>query len=108
MKYMPRMNWVTVKLLSQEKTAGGILLPEASKEDRLARVIDVGPGEWHHDGQLKRPAPEVKPGDLVMITHSGNSKMFQERWVGHRKDNILLVMNEEIVAVCTEEPLITA
>jgi chaperonin GroES len=51
----------------QEKTKGGIILPEAAKEDspEQGKVVAVGPGKLQENG--KRSPMEVKKGDKVIF-----------------------------------------
>lgn len=52
---------------SEEKTAGGILLPDTAKEKpQVGEVVAVGPGKYSDDGS--RQAPEVKVGDKVLYS----------------------------------------
>ena len=47
---------------SEEKTAGGILLPDSAKEKpQVGEVAQVGPGKLNDDGS--RQTPEVSIGD---------------------------------------------
>ena len=51
---------------AEEKTAGGIVLPDTAKEKPLrGTVVAVGPGRTLRSG--KRLEPSVKKGDLVMF-----------------------------------------
>jgi chaperonin GroES len=58
---------VVVKPLEEEeRTKGGIVLPDTAKEKpQHGEVIAVGPGEWDEDGK-KRIALDVKEGDRVL------------------------------------------
>jgi chaperonin GroES len=50
---------------AEEKTAGGILLPDTAKQKpQQGKVIAVGPGKLTDDG--KRTAVGVKAGDTVL------------------------------------------
>lgn len=50
---------------AEEKTAGGIVLPEAAKEKpQQGKVVAVGPGRLNKDGV--RTAPDLKTGDVVV------------------------------------------
>ena len=50
----------------QEKTSGGIYLPESSREEtHIAEVIAVGEGRFSESGQLIKPS--VKKGQIVLI-----------------------------------------
>ena len=51
---------------AEEKTAGGIVLPDTAKEKPLrGEVVAVGPGRTLKSG--KRLEPSVKKGDVVMF-----------------------------------------
>ena len=57
---------VVKKLDAEEKTAGGIVLPDTAKEKpQQAEVLAVGPGRVDDKGS--RVAPEVKVGDKVLF-----------------------------------------
>ena len=66
-KLRPLADRVVVKILeSEEKTKGGIFLPDTAKEKpQQAKVIAVGPGKILDDG--KRSPIDVKEGDLVLF-----------------------------------------
>lgn len=50
---------------AEEKTAGGIILPDTAKEKPIeGTVVAVGPGKTTDDGKLIKP--EVKVGDRVL------------------------------------------
>ncbi|MGF1536418.1 MAG: co-chaperone GroES [Elainellaceae cyanobacterium] len=52
---------------SEEKTAGGILLPETAKEKpQIGEIVQVGPGKRGDDGA--RQELEVKVGDKVLYS----------------------------------------
>merc|ERR1712164_28219 len=52
---------------SEEKTAGGILLPDTAKEKpQVGEVAQVGPGKRNEDGS--RQSPEVSVGDKVLYS----------------------------------------
>lgn len=96
MKYIPRGTWIIVNLLTQEKTKGGIMLPETAKENRLARVEAVGEGQRYMNGEVY--PLNIKPGDVVFITPHVQQKEFHERYIGPRADNRILLMDDEVVA----------
>ncbi|MCX7803846.1 MAG: co-chaperone GroES [Planctomycetota bacterium] len=57
---------VVQRMDAEEKTAGGIVLPDTAKEKpQKGKVIAVGPGKLSDDG--KRTPPEVKVGDIVLF-----------------------------------------
>ena len=73
MKLRPLDDGVVLKQLeAQEKTAGGIFLPEAAKEKpQIGKVVAVGPGKVLDSG--KRAAMSVKKNDEVLYgKYSGN------------------------------------
>lgn len=52
---------------SEEKTAGGILLPDSAKEKpQMGEVVAVGEGKRNDDGS--RSAVDVKVGDKVLYS----------------------------------------
>jgi chaperonin GroES len=52
---------------SEEKTAGGILLPDTAKEKpQIGEVMQIGPGKRNDDGA--RQELEVKIGDKVLYS----------------------------------------
>ena len=63
---------VVEPLEAEEKTAGGILLPDTAKEKpQRGKVLAVGPGKLSDDG--KRLAVSVAVGDEVVYgRYSGN------------------------------------
>lgn len=67
MKFRPLHDRVLVKRLdSDEKTAGGIIIPDAAKEKPMeGKVISVGSGAIDEHGK-KQPL-EVKAGDSVLF-----------------------------------------
>ena len=66
MKFRPLHDRVLIKVLdSEEKTAGGIIIPDTAKEKpSQGKVISVGPGARDNDGKLV--ALELKKGDTVL------------------------------------------
>ncbi len=55
------------RLEAEEKTAGGIVLPDTAKEKpQRGKVVAVGQGRLLEDG--KRFPPSVKPGDTVLFS----------------------------------------
>ena len=67
MKFRPLHDRVVVRRITQEeKTAGGIIIPDTAKEKPSeGEVIAVGPGARGDDGKI---APlEVKSGDRVLF-----------------------------------------
>ena len=67
MQLKPLADRIVVKVLTQEeKTRGGIVLPDTAKEKpQEAKVMAVGSGKVLENGQ--KLAPEVKAGDRVLF-----------------------------------------
>jgi len=67
MKFRPLHDRVVVRRLEQEeKTAGGIIIPDTAKEKpQQGEVVAVGPGV--HDTNGKLVALDVKKGDKVLF-----------------------------------------
>lgn len=73
MKIVPLNDKIVVERLeADDKTAGGIILPDTAKEKpKQGKVISVGEGKLLDDG--KRAAFQVKVGDRVLFTsYAGN------------------------------------
>ena len=67
MKFRPLHDRVVVRRLeAEEKTAGGIIIPDTAKEKPIeGEVIAVGPGARNEQGQLV--ALDVKEGDRILF-----------------------------------------
>ena len=66
MKFRPLHDRVVVKALdAEEKTAGGIIIPDTAQEKPMqGKVVAVGPGARGDDGRLVKP--DVKKGDVIL------------------------------------------
>src|ERR1700759_1510874 len=67
MKFRPLHDRVVVKRIeAEEKTAGGIIIPDTAKEKpQQGEIVSVGPGGRDESGKL---IPiDVKPGDRVLF-----------------------------------------
>lgn len=91
----PLADRVFVKISPQEeKTPGGILLPDNAKEKpQVGEVVQVGPGKRNEDGS--RTEPEVKVGDKVLYSkYAGTDiKLAQEDYVLLSEKDILAIVN---------------
>jgi chaperonin GroES len=67
MKIRPLADRVVVKRLAQEeKTKGGIIIPDSAKEKPIeGEVVAVGSGKVLKNGKV-RPL-DVKPGDRILL-----------------------------------------
>jgi len=67
MKFRPLHDRVVVRRLdAEEKTAGGIIIPDTAKEKPMeGKIVAVGPGTRNEQGQLV--ALDVKAGDRILF-----------------------------------------
>ena len=91
MKIRPLNDRLLVKRLKEEeKTAGGIIIPDSAKEKPAeGEVIAVGPGKSNDKGD--RVALQVKEGDRVLFSkYSGTDvKIDGEDYLIMREDDVL-------------------
>ena len=84
---------LATRLESEEKTKGGIIIPESAKEQPLeGKVIAVGDGKLLDDGSLRKLA--VKKGDKLLFgKYAGTEiKVEGEEVVILREDDILAII----------------
>ncbi|VAW37348.1 Heat shock protein 60 family co-chaperone GroES [hydrothermal vent metagenome] len=91
MKIRPLNDRILVQRLEQEeKTSGGIIIPDSAKEKPAeGKIIAVGNGKLNDDG--KRVALEVKEGDQVLFSKYGGTdvKVDGVDYLIMREDDIL-------------------
>src|SRR5260221_14372581 len=98
MKVVPLNDKIVVKRTeAEEKTAGGIVLPDTAKEKpKQGKVLSLGDGKLLDNG--KRANFQVKEGDRVLFTsYAGNE-------VNIDGDEDLIMTEEDILAVGEEAP----
>jgi chaperonin GroES len=81
------------RLESEEKTKGGIIIPDSAKEKPLeGKVIAVGKGKILDDGKVRELA--VKKGDKILFgKYSGTEiKVEGEEMVILREDDVLAII----------------
>ncbi|OKH51285.1 co-chaperone GroES [Calothrix sp. HK-06] len=79
---------------AEEKTAGGIFLPDTAKEkQQVGEVVEVGSGKRNDDGSYQQL--EVKVGDKVLYSKYGGTdiKLGSEDYVLLREQDILAVVS---------------
>ncbi|MHC1728831.1 MAG: co-chaperone GroES [Syntrophobacteraceae bacterium] len=95
MKFRPLHDRVIVKRLDeQEKTAGGIIIPDTAKEKpQQGKVIAVGTGTMLKNGETI--PPQVKEGDRVLFSkYAGTEVKFgNEEHLIMREDDILAILD---------------
>jgi chaperonin GroES len=96
MKVKPLQDRLVVKRIEEEeKTKGGIIIPDAAKEKpQEGRVIAVGDGKTLESGQ--KAALSVKVGDKVLFgKYSGTEiKIDGEEHLILREDDVLAVIED--------------
>jgi chaperonin GroES len=98
MKFRPLHDRVVVKRIeAEEKTAGGIIIPDTAKEKpQQGEIVSVGPGGRDESGKL---IPiDVKPGDRVLFG----------KWSGTevKLDGVeYLIMKESDIMGVIDEPV---
>ena len=94
MKVVPLNDKIVVKRLeAEEKTAGGIVLPDSAKEKpKQGRVLSLGEGKRLDNG--KRAPFQIKDGDRVLFTsYAGNEVTIDgEEYLIMTEDDILAVV----------------
>ncbi len=93
MKIKPMGDKVVVKRLeAEEKTKGGIVLPDTAKEKpKEGRIIAVGEGKLLDNGQ--RAEFQVKKGDRVLFTSYAGTEMTVDG------EELLIMSEDDILAV---------
>lgn len=84
---------VVVKVMEQEeKTKGGIVLPDTAKEKpQKGEVVAVGPGKLLDSGE--RAPMEVKVGDRIIYARYGGTEVEVEG------DEYLILRESDILAI---------
>jgi chaperonin GroES len=93
MKVVPLNDKIVVKRVeAEEKTAGGIVLPDTAKEKPKQGIIQsLGDGKLLDTG--KRAAFQVKAGDRVLFTSYGGSEVTLDG------EELLVMTEDDILAV---------
>jgi chaperonin GroES len=93
MKIRPLHDRVLVKRLEEdEKTKGGIIIPDSAKEKPImGKIVAVGKGKVREDGTI---APlDVKKGDKVLFSKYGGTDVT----VGD--EEVLILREDDILGV---------
>ena len=83
---------------SEEKTAGGLYLPDTAKEKpQVGEIVATGPGRRNDDGS--RQEMEIKVGDKVLYSkYAGTDiKLGTEEYVLLSEKDILAVVAQSLV-----------
>ena len=96
MKFRPLDDRVVIRQSeAQEKTSGGIFLPDTAKEKpQIGKVVEVGPGKVLDDG--KRCEMSVKKNDEVIYgKYTGNEIEIEgEKYVILRESDLLGIVEK--------------
>ena len=94
MKFRPLHDRVVVRRIeSEEKTAGGIIIPDTAKEKpQQGEVLAVGPGKRaESSGELI--ALDVKVGDTVLYSKYGGTEVTIDG------DDLLILTSRDVLAI---------
>jgi chaperonin GroES len=95
MKVVPLNDKIVVKRVeAEEKTPGGIVLPDTAKEKpKQGKVLSVGDGKLLESG--KRASFQVKEGDRVLFSaYAGNEvNVDGEEYLIMSEDDILAILD---------------
>jgi len=93
MKIAPLGDRIVVKRLeAEEKTSGGIVIPDSAKEKPIeGKIVAVGPGRVLESG--KRAEMQVSKGDRVLFTSYAGTEVKIEG------EEYLVMSEEDILAV---------
>ena len=94
MKIRPLSDRILVQRAEEEeKTAGGIIIPDNTKEKPVkGTIVAVGPGKLNDAGE--RLALQVKEGDTVLFSKYGGAdvRIDGENYLIMREDDVLGVI----------------
>ena len=80
------------RLEAEEKTAGGIVLPDSAKEKpKEGKVVALGDGKLLDDGS--RADFQVKAGDTVLFTSYGGTEVTVDN------EEYLLMSEDDVLAI---------
>lgn len=95
MKIRPLQDRILVKRVeAEQKTASGIIIPDAAKEKPVeGRIVAIGNGRVLDNGTIQKP--DVKTGDTILFgKYSGTEvKVEGEEYLILREDDVLGVMS---------------
>ena len=95
MKLIPLNDKIVVERLgAEDKTTGGIILPDTAKEKpKQGKVLAVGEGKALDNG--KRAAFQVKKGDKVLFTSYAGSEITVDgkEFLVMTEDDVLAIEN---------------
>jgi len=98
MKFRPLHDRVVVRRVNaEEKTAGGIIIPDTAKEKpQQGEVVAVGPGKRDETGKLV--PPDVKAGDQILF---GKWSGIEVKING---EELLIMKESDVMGIVEAEP----
>jgi chaperonin GroES len=99
MKFRPLHDRVVVRRLSaEEKTAGGIIIPDTAQEKPMeGEIIAVGPGARNEQGQIV--ALDVKEGDRILFGKWSGTEVKLDG------EELLIMKETDIMGVIEGQPV---
>ena len=91
MNIEPLGDVVVVEMATEEKSDGGILLPESAQDGSIGVVTAAGPGKKLENGEIQQI--DVQVGDTVVFFPGAGTKISIEG------KEVLFVTEREIVAI---------
>jgi chaperonin GroES len=96
MKIRPLNDRIIIqRLKEEEKTAGGIIIPDNAKEKPVeGKIVSVGPGKLSDTGE--RVALQVEEGDTVLFSKYGGTDVVidGEDYLIMREDDVLGIIEK--------------
>jgi len=95
MQVKPLADRIVLRPIEEDKTAGGIILPDTAKEKSMrGEVVAVGPGRLAENGE--RIKPEVKVGDVVIYSKYAGTEieMDGQEYLILREGDVLAVIEK--------------
>ncbi len=102
MKIRPLNNWAVIRPdQEQEKTAGGIFIPDAAKEKtQIGKVLSIGPGRTKEETDKKGKVIEKKFEATVV---KPGSHVYYEKYAGNKieveEEELLMIREDDILGV---------
>ena len=99
MKFRPLHDRVVIRRLNaEEKTAGGIIIPDTAQEKPMeGEVIAAGPGGRNEQGQIV--ALEVKPGDRILFGKWSGTEVKLDG------EELLIIKESDIMGIIEGNPV---
>lgn len=91
-KIRPLGDRVVVKIVKEEKTAGGLVLPDTAQEKpQTGEIVAVGPGKMLENGS--RATMDVKEGEKILFAKYSGTEVKLEG------ETYLLIAEKDILGV---------